>query len=46
MAKDFVDAIVIGKRPVSDMQHGLEVVRILSLVHESLRNGEKPIVYR
>src|SRR3989344_8640915 len=31
MAKDFIDAITQGKKPVSDMYHGMEVVKVLSL---------------
>lgn len=46
MAKDFIDAITTGKKPISDMEHGLEVVKILSLAQESLKKGEKPINYR
>ena len=34
------------KKPISDMMHGLEVVRILSLAQESLRKGEKPVYYK
>lgn len=46
MARDFVDAISLGKKPISDMYHGMEVVKILSLAQESLKNGEKSIFYR
>ena len=46
MAKDFIEAIMKGKKPVSDMYHGLEVVKILSLAQESLRKGERPIKYK
>ena len=46
MAKDFIDAITQGKKPVSDMYHGMEVVKILSLAQESLKNGEKPVNYK
>lgn len=44
MAKDFIGSIKTGKKPVSDMYHGLEVVRILSLAQESLKKGERPII--
>ncbi|OGK25492.1 oxidoreductase [Candidatus Roizmanbacteria bacterium RIFCSPLOWO2_01_FULL_37_13] len=46
MAKDFIDAITQGKKPVSDMYHGMEVVKVLSLAQESLKNGEKPVNYK
>lgn len=46
MANDFVEAVTTGKKPISNMQHGLEVVKILSLAQESLIKGEKPITYK
>lgn len=46
MAKDFIDAISQGKKPISDMYHGMEVVKILSLAQESLRKGERPVKYK
>lgn len=45
MAKDFIHSIETGKKPLSDWQHGLEVVKMLSLAEESIRNGEKPVYY-
>src|SRR3989344_7682037 len=46
MVKDFIDCVKTGKKPISDMYHGMEVVKILSLAQESLRKGEKPIYYK
>ncbi|OGK17073.1 oxidoreductase [Candidatus Roizmanbacteria bacterium RIFCSPHIGHO2_01_FULL_39_12c] len=46
MASDFIESIKTGKRPVADMEHGLEVVKILSLAQQSLNNGEKPVYYK
>src|SRR3989344_419385 len=46
MAKDFISAIKYNKKPVSDAQLGLEVVKILSLAQESLKKGEKPVFYK
>ncbi|MBI4008829.1 Gfo/Idh/MocA family oxidoreductase [Candidatus Roizmanbacteria bacterium] len=46
MAKDFIAAINEGRKPISSMDHGLEVVKILSLAQESLRKREKPVVYK
>lgn len=46
MAKDFIASIIRGTKPVSDMYHGLEVVKILSLAQESLKRGEKPVLYK
>ena len=46
MAKDFIDAILYKKRPISNAKLGLEVVRILSLAQESLRKGERPVDYK
>lgn len=45
MADDFITSIVRGNRPISNMYHGLEVVKILVKAEESLKNGEKPIKY-
>ena len=37
--RDFVDCIRSGKRPLSDGQRGLEVVRVLEAASHRLRNG-------
>ena len=46
MAKDFISAIMYDKKPISNAQFGLEVVKILSLAQESLKKGEKPVFYK
>ena len=39
----FVECIETGKRPLTDAQNGLEVVRILEAADESLRAGGQPV---
>ncbi|MCX8080333.1 MAG: Gfo/Idh/MocA family oxidoreductase [Bacteroidia bacterium] len=43
MAKDFINAIIKGKQPESDMYLGLEVVKILEAAGQSLKNRGKEI---
>jgi len=45
MASDFLSAIKTGKKPISDSQLGLEVVKILSLADQSMKLNGKPIRY-
>jgi predicted dehydrogenase len=39
----FVECIETGKRPLTDAQNGLEVVRVLEAAGESLRAGGQPV---
>ena len=43
MAMDFYNAIKHGNTPRSDSQSGLQVVRILELAAQSMKNGGKAI---
>lgn len=45
MTTDFISAIRTGKKPISDANHGLEVVKILTLAQKSMRLGGKPIIF-
>lgn len=46
MANDFISAIVDGKKPISNAEHGLEVVKILSFIDKSIKNASKQIYYK
>ncbi|MBI3970099.1 MAG: Gfo/Idh/MocA family oxidoreductase [Chloroflexi bacterium] len=39
----FVDCVETGKRPLTDAQNGLDVVRVLEAADESLRRGGAPV---
>lgn len=41
MAKDFRNAVIKGKKPISNFQLGLEVVRILEAGEKSIKNNGK-----
>lgn len=43
LAKDFYDAIKLGKDPVANWQSGLKVISILEKADESLKNGGKEV---
>jgi len=45
MAADFLNAVKTGKKPISDSQLGLEVVKILTLADWSMKQGGKPVKY-
>lgn len=45
MAVDFIEAIKTGKKPISDASHGLEVVKILTLAQESMRQKGQAVSY-
>lgn len=44
MAADFIDAIVKGKKPISDAASGLEVIKILEASQQSIKNKGKEIL--
>lgn len=45
VVKDFIDAISLGKGPVSDGNSGLNVVRVLEAAEMSLRCGGEAVIF-
>lgn len=43
MAKDFINAITTGSEPVSNVNTGLKVTRILEAAEKSIKNGGKEV---
>ena len=42
-AEHFIDCIIKKKRPISDGQQGLRVVRLLEAAEKSLKNNSKTV---
>jgi predicted dehydrogenase len=45
MASDFIYSIKTGKKPISNSQLGLEVVKILTLADQSMKLNGRPVKY-
>ena len=44
MCRHFIDCIKTGKKPISDGNSGLKVIKVIESLQESLRNHGKEVI--